>query len=71
MDFEGHRHLVQGRAGQTLRQACVMSNVPFIKDDSYGGGGQYDAPRAEYYTESLFGEGEPAKRTRFEADGID
>ncbi|RLN76468.1 hypothetical protein BBJ28_00007347 [Nothophytophthora sp. Chile5] len=57
VDYEGHRHVVQGRAGQTLRQACEMNGVPYVKDDSLGGGGQFDAVRSDFYTESLFGEG--------------
>jgi hypothetical protein len=57
VDFEGNRHFVQGRVGQTLRQACEMNHVPLVKDDSNGGGGTHSAVRADYYTESLFGEG--------------
>ncbi|OWZ03533.1 putative mitochondrial protein [Phytophthora megakarya] len=57
VDYEGNRHTVTGRAGQTLRQACEMNNVGYVKDDSMGGGGVYDARRADFYTESLFGEG--------------
>lgn len=57
VNYEGYRHVIMGRAGQTLRQACEMNNVDYVKDDSMGGGGVYDAPRADYYTESLFGEG--------------
>lgn len=57
VDYEGNRHFVQGRVGQTLRQACLMNGVGLVKDDSNGGGGLYDAKRADFYTESLFGEG--------------
>ncbi|KAL4136759.1 hypothetical protein PRIC2_000287 [Phytophthora ramorum] len=57
VDYEGNRHMVEGRAGQTLRQACEMNNVGYVKDDSMGGGGVYDAKRADFYTETLFGEG--------------
>ncbi|CAI5710985.1 unnamed protein product [Hyaloperonospora brassicae] len=57
VDYEGNRHMVKGRAGQTLRQACEMNSVGYVKDDSMGGGGTYDARRADFYTESLFGEG--------------
>ncbi|TYZ60910.1 hypothetical protein PybrP1_008167 [[Pythium] brassicae (nom. inval.)] len=27
VDYEGNRHFIQGRQGQTLRQACEMNNV--------------------------------------------
>ncbi|KAJ0407302.1 hypothetical protein ATCC90586_002230 [Pythium insidiosum] len=57
VDYEGNRHFVQGRVGQTLRQACEMNDVGLIKDDSMGGGGVHSAERADYYRESLFGEG--------------
>lgn len=57
VDYEGNRHTIKGRAGQTLRQACEMNGVPFVKDDSLGGGGKYDAYHTDFYTESLFGEG--------------
>ncbi|CAH0479475.1 unnamed protein product [Peronospora belbahrii] len=57
VDYDGNRHMIKGRAGQTLRQACEMNNVGFVKDDAMGGGGMYDARRADFYTESLFGEG--------------
>lgn len=57
IDYEGNRHFIQGRQGQTLRQACEMNNVSLIKDDSNGGGGAHSAVRDTYYTESLFGEG--------------
>ena len=57
VDFEGNRHFVKGSVGQTLRDACVMNNLDIIKDDSTGGGGQYNGIRDDYYTESLFGEG--------------
>lgn len=57
VDYEGNRHFIQGRQGQTLRQACEMNNVGLVKDDSNGGGGVHSAVRADYYTESLFGEG--------------
>uniref|UniRef100_K3WX64 Uncharacterized protein n=1 Tax=Globisporangium ultimum (strain ATCC 200006 / CBS 805.95 / DAOM BR144) TaxID=431595 RepID=K3WX64_GLOUD len=57
IDYEGNRHFIQGRMGQTLREACEMNNVSLVKDDSNGGGGVHSAVRADYYTESLFGEG--------------
>ncbi|TMW57452.1 hypothetical protein Poli38472_003377 [Pythium oligandrum] len=57
VDYEGNRHFVQGRVGQSLRDACALSNVGLVKDDSNGGGGSHSAVRADYYTESLFGEG--------------
>lgn len=57
IDYEGNRHFIQGRQGQTLREACEMNSVPLVKDDSNGGGGVHSAVRADYYTESLFGEG--------------
>lgn len=57
VDYEGNRHFIQGRQGQTLRQACEMNNVSLVKDDSNGGGGLHSAVRSDYYTESLFGEG--------------
>jgi hypothetical protein len=57
IDYEGNRHFIKGRSGQTLVQACQMNNVTLIKDDSNGGGGLHSAERADYYTESLFGEG--------------
>lgn len=57
IDYEGNRHFMQGRQGQTLRQACEMNNIGLVKDDSMGGGGAHSAVRADYYTESLFGEG--------------
>ncbi|RLN64059.1 hypothetical protein BBP00_00003676 [Phytophthora kernoviae] len=57
VDYEGNRHVVKGRTGQTLRQACEMNQVAYIKDDSMGGGGTFNAVRSDYYTESLFGEG--------------
>ncbi|CEG46327.1 Ferredoxin [Plasmopara halstedii] len=57
VDYEGNRHVVKGRVGQTLREACEVNNVDYVKDDSMGGGGMYDAYRDDYYTESLFGEG--------------
>ncbi|DBA04175.1 TPA: hypothetical protein N0F65_004283 [Lagenidium giganteum] len=56
VDYEGNRHFVKGRAGQTLQQACAMNGVDLIKDDSNGGGGKHSAVRSDYYTESLFGE---------------
>lgn len=64
VDYEGNRHFIQGRQGQTLRQACEMNNVALIKDDSNGGGGIHSAVRADYYTESLFGEGVQAVHDR-------
>jgi hypothetical protein len=57
VDYEGNRHSIQGRAGQTLREACEMNGVGFVKDDSRGGGGQVDNYHTDFYTESLFGEG--------------
>ncbi|RQM14838.1 hypothetical protein DD237_003298 [Peronospora effusa] len=57
VDYEGNRHIVKGRVGQTLLQACEMNKIGYVKDDSMGGGGMYDARRTDFYTESLFGEG--------------
>ncbi|OQS06186.1 hypothetical protein THRCLA_01755 [Thraustotheca clavata] len=58
LDWEGSRHIVQGRVGQTLFDACQLSGVDIVKDDSLGGGGAtYSAIRTPEFTESLFGEG--------------
>ncbi|KAL0591442.1 hypothetical protein ABG067_001040 [Albugo candida] len=57
IDYSGNRQYVQGRVGQTLCQACQMSKIDLLKDDSNGGGDRHSAVRSDYYTESLFGEG--------------
>ncbi|KDO23459.1 hypothetical protein SPRG_11382 [Saprolegnia parasitica CBS 223.65] len=58
LDYEGSRHIIQGRVGQTLFEACQLSGLDIVKDDSLGGGGAtYSAVRTPEFTESLFGEG--------------
>ncbi|OQR93588.1 hypothetical protein ACHHYP_02409 [Achlya hypogyna] len=58
LDWEGSRHLVQGRVGQTLFEACQLAGLDLVKDDSLGGGGaMYSAVRSPEFTENLFGEG--------------
>merc|ERR1711920_122712 len=58
VDDDGQRHLVAGRAGQTLLQAAHMNGLEWlIQDDSHGGGATYQVKRSERFTEQLFGEG--------------
>ncbi|KAF0682566.1 Aste57867_25364 [Aphanomyces stellatus] len=58
LDWEGSRHILQGRVGQSLWEASRLAGFDFIKDDSLGGGGAaYSAVRTPEFTESLFGEG--------------
>ncbi|CAK4676521.1 hypothetical protein AeMF1_016395 [Aphanomyces euteiches] len=58
LDWEGSRHIVQGRVGQSLYEASRLSGLDLIRDDSLGGGGStYSAVRTPEFTENLFGEG--------------
>jgi hypothetical protein len=58
LDWEGSRHVIQGRVGQNLHEACRLAGLDLIKDDSLGGGGgKYCAYRTPEFTEDLFGEG--------------
>ncbi|RHY97381.1 hypothetical protein DYB35_006320 [Aphanomyces astaci] len=58
LDWEGSRHVVQGRVGQSLFEASRLSGLDIIQDDTLGGGGAaYSAIRTPEFTENLFGEG--------------